>query len=190
LCRYFVDRDQQWDRSSIFGNDCPRGDDAFFHLGVAISRLHALRELVLDVSVDGADFGAIGRGMVEGAGGVMARCCPALWRLRLWPVLRNAEMEPCVIVPSVRVVELIEGPTRAEALVLCGALLEQGYRHCLCIEDEDGDVDPEVLRCMTRMLRPLRSVRVETKSRLEPRDTLRRSLQPHGVPFVVVQHVV
>jgi hypothetical protein len=148
---------------------------AYVTLGAAIGRLRRLRHLALDVSRDGRDYAAIGRGMATAVTGVTgggkgAECrspCPELWHLELardglglFPISHHVEYvacEPSLIVPCVRVLETyVKGGD--DALVLCGGLLRLGFCYSLRLQCERRT--DAVDACVRELLRPLRSVQL------------------------------
>jgi hypothetical protein len=91
----------------------------------------------------------VGRGMAASGG------CPELFTLAVWGAERNLEWltyEPSLIVPSVRVLKLLDVcGTEEELLLLCCGLVQVGYKHCLqtLLRDTDGNIFPSsVLDCM------------------------------------------
>jgi hypothetical protein len=105
-------------------------------LGAAIGKLRRLRYLKLDLFTDAWDHHAMGEGLASSGG------CPELLRLELHGIRENIVRitgEPSLIVPSVRDLSISGRCTKEEALMLCCALVQGGYKHRLLLDLRDPD---------------------------------------------------
>jgi hypothetical protein len=138
-------------RGSYGGDPC---DEASYELGVAIGKLRCLSSLLLqDLHRDGRAYHALARGVAASGG------CPQLFDVYWSGVERNLHWltaEPSLFVRSVRKV-FIGGAdcTEEEALLLCGGLVQTGYKHYVWLgfrgPGNDAHTD-SVLDCMWAIL--------------------------------------
>jgi hypothetical protein len=131
------------------GYSMPAG--ACHELGAAIGKLRRLRYLFLSLSQDGRDLHAVGRGMADSGG------CPELFWVQVHGLERNYDwltFEPSLIAPSVRDLHIEGHSTEEEALVLCCALVQLGYKYRAGVDLRDFHDYPlvEFEECMLATL--------------------------------------
>jgi hypothetical protein len=132
----------------------PDGHGPCYELGAAIGKLGRLRYLSLHMFSDGRAFGAVGQGLAASGG------CPELFELsvggpRLVANVDSFILEGGLIVPSVRDLDIEAFCKEEEALSVCCALAQTGYKYRFeshLRESQYGTYSASVHACMRAIL--------------------------------------
>jgi hypothetical protein len=102
-----------------------------YELGVAVSKLRGLKDLLLHIFNDGRAYQAMAQGLAASEGD---RPLPLLWRIRVFSLVHaNADLLVGLLLPSVRVFGFIfYEDARATLLAAC-AVRRAGYKHILIL---------------------------------------------------------
>jgi hypothetical protein len=105
------------------------GMDVAYELGVAVGKLRRLKDLALDLSLDGRIYYAFAQGLAASGGDRGDPPLPLLWRITVPQMLRmNNDLLTSLLLPSVRVFVSSHADRYVTLLMAC-ALHQAGYKH-------------------------------------------------------------
>jgi hypothetical protein len=103
-----------------------------YELGVAMGKLRRLKDLAINLSIDGRAYHAMAQGLAASGGD---RPLPLLWRVILpREIWVNEDLLASLLLPSVRVFGSRKNNYRRGALLNACAVRQAGYRHILLLD--------------------------------------------------------